>query len=248
MGWIGSLFGKKETLPPFQLSEIGVDMHSHLIPGIDDGSQSMDQTIGMLLKFVELGYKKVITTPHIMTDQYRNTPEIILSGLASVKKEVERLEIPITIEAAAEYYYDEFLLEKVRNKELLTFGDNYALFEFSFSSPPAAYNELLFEFSAQGYTPVLAHYERYAYFIPKGMELVEKLKSQGVKIQLNLGSLFGNYGPQIKKQAELLIDNRLVDFVGTDCHRIDHLQILEANLSNPFLHKVGGLSLLNRGL
>lgn len=248
MGWLQSLFGKKEQLPPFALSEIGVDMHSHLIPGIDDGSQSMDQTIGMLLKFVELGYKKVITTPHVMTDQYRNTPEIILSGLSDVKKEVEKLQIPITIEAAAEYYYDEFLLEKVRNKELLTFGENYALFEFSFSSPPAAYDELIFEFSAQGYTPILAHYERYAYFIPKGMELVQKFRDQGVKIQLNLGSLFGNYGPQIKKQAEQLIDNRLVDFVATDCHRIDHLNLLENNLTNPYLHKLSGLSLLNRSL
>lgn len=248
MGWINSIFGKNKNRPPYHLGEIGVDMHSHLIPGIDDGSQSMDQTIGMLLKFVELGYKKVITTPHIMTDQYKNTPPIILEGLEAVKKEVKKLGIPIEIEAAAEYYYDEFLLEKVRNKELLTFGDNYILFEFSFSSPPAAYDELIFEFSAQGYTPILAHYERYAYFIPKGMELVEKFRNNGVKIQLNLGSLFGNYGPQIKKQAEQLIDNRLIDFVGTDCHRMDHLKILEDNLSNPYLHKLSGLNLLNRKL
>src|SRR5690554_7266777 len=93
MNLIKSLFGTKNK-EPFDLSVLKVDMHSHLIPGIDDGSQSMDHTMGMLLRFVELGYKKVITTPHILYDYYKNTPEIILSGLEEVRAEVKRLNIP----------------------------------------------------------------------------------------------------------------------------------------------------------
>ena len=109
MGFLSNLFSKKEVLLPNDLSVLKTDMHSHLIPGIDDGSQSMDETIAMLAKFKELGYKKIITTPHVMSDFYRNTPEIILGGLAEVREELKRINLDIEIEAAAEYYFDETL-------------------------------------------------------------------------------------------------------------------------------------------
>ena len=247
MKWVKSLFGNK-SLPPFDLSKIGADMHSHLIPGIDDGAQNMEESIGMLLKLSELGYKKVITTPHIMTDTYKNNPKIILKGLENVRAEIKKLNIPITIDAAAEYFNDEFLMEKVENKELMTFGDNYVLFEFSFSSVPTNKNELIFAFINNGYTPVLAHFERYLYFAEQGIKIVEELKGRGAKIQLNLNSLSGHYGKVVKKQAEMLIDNKLVDFVGTDCHRMDHLHLLELGLTNPYFHKLADLKLLNHQL
>ena len=114
MGLFGSIFSKKESQrDPIDLSVFKVDMHSHLIPGIDDGSKSMDETIVMLAKFESLGYKKVITTPHIMSDYYKNTPEIILGKLEEVKKAAKELNLSIEIEAAAEYYFDETLLEKL---------------------------------------------------------------------------------------------------------------------------------------
>jgi tyrosine-protein phosphatase YwqE len=244
MGLLKGLFGKK-SVEPFDLSAIQVDMHSHLIPAIDDGAQSMDETIGMLLRFVELGYKKVITTPHVMSDYYKNTPDIIRSGLEKVRDEVERLNIPIEIDAAAEYFYDEFLIDRVNKKELLTFGDNYVLFEFSFSAAPNNMNDLIFTMLQNDYKPVLAHYERYLYFVEDGVKKVQDLKNRGVLIQMNLNSLSGHYGKMVKKQAEMLVDNQLVDFVGTDCHRMDHLNLLSSTLHLEYFHKLKNLNLLN---
>ena len=238
MGLFSNLFKKKEVLPPFDLGRFKSDMHSHLIPGIDDGAQDMDQTIAMLAKFESLGYKKVVTTPHIMTDSFPNNPEIILSGLEKVKNEIKKVGIEIEIEAAAEYYFDETLMPKIKNKELLTFGDNYVLVEFAFHSPPQFLDQLFFELKTHGYRPVIAHFERYLYYLGK-IEKAEKWRSEGINIQINLNSLFGQYGPEVQKQAEKLIDEGQFDFVGTDCHRIEHLMILEKNLSSPYLHKIG---------
>ncbi|MGB0915851.1 MAG: CpsB/CapC family capsule biosynthesis tyrosine phosphatase, partial [Crocinitomicaceae bacterium] len=107
MGLLDRLFSKKEeSFPDLDLSMFKVDMHSHLIPGIDDGAKTMDHSIAMLAKFESLGYKKVITTPHIMSDYFRNTPDIILGGLENVRKELKKLKLEIEIDAAAESYFD----------------------------------------------------------------------------------------------------------------------------------------------
>ena len=238
MGIFSNLFKKKEVLPPFDLGRFKSDMHSHLIPGIDDGAQDMDQTIAMLAKFESLGYKKVVTTPHIMTDSFPNNRDTILSGLETVKNEIKNVGINIEIEAAAEYYFDETLMPKIKNKELLTFGDNYVLVEFAFHSPPQFLDQLFFELKTHGYRPVIAHFERYLYYLGK-IDKAEKWRAEGINIQINLNSLFGQYGPEVQKQAEKLIDEGQFDFVGTDCHRIEHLMILEKNLSSPYLHKIG---------
>lgn len=249
MGILGKFFGKKEEiLPPFDLSTFKVDMHSHLIPGIDDGSKSMDETIAMLAKFESLGYQKLITTPHIMSDYYRNTPEIILSGLDDVRNTASKLNLKIQIDAAAEYYFDETLLERLKNKEkLLTFGDNYVLFEFSFHTEPNQIDKLFFELLTNGYKPVLAHFERYA-FLFGALNKAKEWREKGVNLQMNFNSLGGHYGPEVQKQAEALVDNKLVDFVATDCHRMDHLLILQETSKKPYFHKLGGLNLKNPGL
>ena len=240
-------FKKKETLPPFNLGTIAIDIHSHLIPGIDDGSQSMDHTIAMLTKFKELGYKKVITTPHIMSDGFPNTPEIILNGLNAVREEISRIGLDIEIEAAAEYYFDETLIPKIKNKELLTFGDNYVLIEFAFHSPPQFLDQLFFELQTNEYRPVIAHFERYIYYLGS-VEKAEEWRTKGINIQINLNSLTGHYGPDIRKQAERLIDASAFDFVGTDCHRIEHLMILKDHLHLPYFHKLGRFLLKNKVL
>ncbi|MBI2259853.1 MAG: capsular biosynthesis protein [Flavobacteriia bacterium] len=222
-------------------------MHSHLIPGIDDGSKEMEQTLALLMRFQELGYRKVITTPHIMQDFYRNTPEIILEKLKEVKKEAKELALDIQIEAAAEYYYDETLIPKIKEKSLLTFGNQYVLFEYAFLQEPKNITSLLFEFNVNGYHPILAHYERYPYYHNK-IDKIEEYKTAGVSLQLNLLSLCGHYGPQVEKMAKYLVDNRLIDFVGTDCHRMEHLEILEKNKNNKYFSKIMDLPLLNNSL
>jgi protein-tyrosine phosphatase len=245
MGFFSKILGKKT--PPIDLSLVGTDMHSHLIPGIDDGARTMDETIAMLIKFEALGYKKVITTPHIMNEVYPNTPDTILSGLARVRSEIEKLGLGIQVEAAAEYYLDETLLSKIKDRSVLSFGDNYVLIEFSFHIPPVFEHELFFEMQMLNYKPVLAHFERYIYF-HGDLDKAREYKEKGALIQLNLNSLSGHYGPDVKRQAERLIDAKLVDFVGTDCHRMDHLMLLEKNLSKPYFHKLMDLNLLNKDL
>ena len=184
MGLFKKLFTKNEKLPPFDLGRIKVDMHSHLIPGLDDGSQNMDQTIAMLAKFESLGFKKVVTTPHIMTDSFPNDREIILSGLEKVREEIKKVGIAIEIEAAAEYYFDETLMPKIKNKELLTFGDNYVLIEFAFHSPPQYLEQLFFELKTNGYRPVIAHFERYIYYLGS-IDEAKEWRTKGINIQIN---------------------------------------------------------------
>lgn len=243
-----NLFKKKEAnLPPINLGDLITDVHSHLLPGIDDGSKNMDETIAMLAKFESLGFKKVITTPHIMSDYYKNTPEIILEKLNEVKSVAKQLNLTIEIEAAAEYYNDEYFIQLIKEKNLLTFGDNYVLVEFAFMSEPTNIQSMFFELLSSGYNPVLAHFERYAYWWGS-TQIAEELRAKGVKIQMNLNSLSGHYGPEVKKQAKTLIDKGLVDFVGTDCHRMDHLMLLEKNLTKKYYHKFLELNLLNRSL
>ena len=198
MGIFSKIFGKREEeLPDFEISSIKTDMHSHLIPGIDDGSQTMDETIAMLAKFESLGYSKVITTPHIMSDSYPNTPEIILAGLEKVRGEMHQLGMKIQLEAAAEYYFDETLIPLIKNKELLTFGDNYVLIEFGFHTPPQYVDQVFFDLKTMGYRVVVAHFERYMYYLGKIDQAIE-WREKGINIQLTLNSLSGNYGPAIK--------------------------------------------------
>ena len=247
MGFLSNLFSKKEVLLPINLSVLKTDMHSHLIPGIDDGSQSMDETIAMIAKFKELGYKKIITTPHIMSDFYRNTPEIILGGLAEVREELKRINLDIEIEAAAEYYFDETLFHTLESDSFLTFNKNHVLIEFSFSSEPQGHEKLFYDMRIKGYKPVIAHFERYIYF-HGSVEKAQEWREKGMLIQMNINSIFGHYGPGVKKQSEKLIDSGQIDFIATDCHRIDHLNLLEQNLSNKYLKKVLELPLHNINL
>ena len=222
-------------------------MHSHLIPGIDDGAPTMDHSIAMLNKFAQLGYRKVVTTPHILGEVHPNTPEIILKGLAEVQKELKALNIPIEIEAAAEYYCDESLLPKIKAKNILSFGQNYVLMEFGMLSPSQYEGQALFDLQVAGYVPILAHFERYPYY-HGNFEKVEELRARNIKIQVNLGSLTGHYGPGVKKMAEELIKKGLVDFLGSDCHRMEHLLMIEKHLDAPIYNAIEKLRLLNPSL
>ncbi len=240
MGLLQRLFKSTPQLDPIDLSLIGTDFHSHLIPGIDDGSKSIEDTVLMLRKFVELGYTKVITTPHIMSDFYRNNPENIKAGLAEVRAAIQKENIPIEIEAAAEYYLDFHFDECIKSKNVLSFGphvDKYVLFELSFASEQPNVKETVFELLTGGYKPILAHVERYSYYY-QDWEKIEEYRDRGVLLQLNINSLSGHYGPQVKKMAEDLIDRDLIDAIGSDCHHIHHLEMIDALRTNAHFHKI----------
>lgn len=247
MGLFSKIFAKK--LDPISIKDlIKVDMHSHLIPGIDDGSKSIEDSIKMLRKFEELGYSKVITTPHIMSDFYKNTPDIILSGLEKVREVISVNNLKIEIEAAAEYYLDYELMSKIQNKEVLTFGDHHVLFELSFTEEPKIVDEVIFEFLNNGYKPILAHVERYPFY-EGNIDRVAELKDKGALLQMNINSLSGHYGPGVVKFAQQLIEADLIDVLGSDCHKIQHLGLLEQTLTNKYLHQLlASKTLLNTQL
>lgn len=251
MSWFSGLLGKRKeqsSKDPLSLSAIGCDMHSHFIPGVDDGAQTMDDSLQLLQKMQALGYKKCITTPHIKMDIYPNSEEKLRRVFDQLQEEKVRAGIGIEVELAAEYYLDDTFAERLKDRELLCFGkQRYVLMEFSFTTLPVFEEDTFKRVLDRGYIPILAHFERYLYFHGKP-EVAEKYRKMGVNTQMNLLSLTGHYGPDIRKQAERMVDDCLFDFVGTDAHRIQHLQLLEEHLSMPYLAELGKRLVKNQGL
>lgn len=220
------------------LSAIRVDMHSHLIPGIDDGAETMEDSLALIDRFIELGFRKIITTPHIMSDYFKNTPEIIHAGLLNLKNAITEKEIDFEVEAAAEYYLDENLTGLIENKKILSFGkEKYLLFELSYINAPSNLKEAVFKMITSGYTPVIAHPERYPYYY-NDFEKYEELKDSGCILQLNTISLAGYYGKGAKKTAEKLLDANLIEMLGSDMHHQRHAAALRQALSEKSLLKI----------
>ena len=231
---IGSLFRKKKNFKGLLTT---IDLHSHLLPGIDDGVQSIEESLEIIQGFINLGYSKLITTPHIMHDFYKNDADIILTKLAEVRHAIGEASLEIEIEAAAEYYLDEYFIDQINSdSKLLTFGDNYVLFELSFMTKPLTIKKAVFNMQTKGYKPVLAHAERYLYY-HDSIEDLQELSKNGVLLQLNLLSLSGYYSKSVKKMSKKLIEQKMISFIGSDCHNANQLigiaEVLNSRAMNP---------------
>lgn len=223
-------------------------MHSHLLPGIDDGAPELENSLELAQGMVDMGYKKLVFTPHIMGDFYRNTPSIIHEKLAILREALAENNIELKTEAAAEYYLDEYFMQLLdRGEKLLTFGKNYLLFEMSFMSISPLWKEAVFRLQSLGYKPVLAHPERYVYF-QDHQELLQEFIDRGILLQININSLSGYYSKPAKKMAEWLIDHQQVQFAGSDCHHLGHLEVMKEVMKGKYYHKLCQLSLLNNTL
>lgn len=214
-----------------------VDMHSHLIPGIDDGAKNMSESIAFIKKLQELGFAKLITTPHIMSHKYPNNIEIIEKGLVKLKRELKKQNLEVDIGVASEYYLDKNFLNLLKKRELLTFGDNYLLFELSYTNKPIFLESAIFEMISAGYKPVLAHPERYIFF-HKNFDEYKWLKRKGLLLQVNLNSFSGYYSNAVKKIANRLSEEGLIDFLGSDTHNFKQLNHLEKNLNSKVINKI----------
>jgi len=232
-----SFFKKKSARREitFNYESIGVDMHSHVLPGIDDGAQTPQESIYLIRKMMALGINKIIATPHIMIDYYRNTRETINASLEILKAELIKENIDIVVEAAAEHYFDETFEARVNSGNLMTMGDNYVLFEFSFINTPPVYIPVIQKLKDMGYRPILAHPERYPYMT---LENYKNLHDWGCDFQLNTISLTGYYGRETKAAAELLIDNQLIDFISSDMHHPRHAAALGDALKTTYIEKL----------
>lgn len=233
-----NFFRKKEKAKreiAFNYDSIAVDMHSHVLPGIDDGAQTVEESIFLIKRMMELGIKKVIATPHIMIDFYRNTPETINNALALLRTELKAQGIDITVEAGAEHYFDETFEVRIDEGKLVPFGDNYVLYEYSFINQPANWFEVMQKILAAGYKPILAHPERYPYLSTDTMSM---MRGWGCNMQMNTISLTGYYGKDIKKRAEEMVDLQLVDFISSDMHHPRHADALRDALNTSYIEKV----------
>jgi protein-tyrosine phosphatase len=224
--------GKERGL---NFDSIGVDMHSHVLPGIDDGAVTVDDSIVLIKAMMDVGIKKIIATPHIMYDYYRNTPETVNNALAILRAELANQQIDIQVEAAAEYFFDEHFIALVDSGNILTMGGKFVLIEFSFISPPPVFIPTLQKLKGAGYQPILAHPERYPYYT---LEQYKNIKDWGCLMQINTISLTGYYGKEVKKIAEELIDNNLIDFISSDMHHLRHAEALMNSLNMPYVQKL----------
>jgi protein-tyrosine phosphatase len=228
----------KNTSPENVYQLLKADMHSHLLPGIDDGSPDIATSLKLIQGMVNLGYSKLITTPHIMWDMYKNRREKVLEKLELLREEVKKAEIPVEINAAAEYFLDDHVAELLKNNEpLLTISGKMVLTEFSLAFPSHSTKDILFEMQMQGYQPVIAHPERYIY-LQQNKEFYEELKDIGCLFQLNILSITGHYGKSVQELANHLIKKNYYDLLGSDLHHAGHLEALKQSSLTSQLSKL----------
>ncbi len=231
------LFGKEKKMER-GTALIAFDMHSHLIPGIDDGVKTLDQSIEIIRNLHAHGYRYLVTTPHIMQGGFDNTPEIIYDGLEKVRARLAAENIPVRLDAAAEYYFDDNFISLARAGNLMTFGDRYVLFELPATAKPRQLEDLIFVLNTQGYRPILAHPERYTYLHSKGLSMYADIKDFGIQFQCNILSFTGYYSERIQQTAQALCDAGMVDWVGSDIHNERHTGNVIQALQDDYLYKI----------
>ena len=209
---------------------IQTDIHAHLLPGIDDGPKTMEEAVAMVKLLSKIGYKRLIATPHVYQEYYPNTRKTILEKLLLLQSAIEKANIPISIDAAAEYYLDDHFELLLKENNLLTLDrTHFVLVECSLLERTINIRECLFQMQVQGYRPILAHPERYLYYTK---EDYQSLLEKGCKFQINLLSLIGHYGKEVQKRANFLLKKNWVHFVGTDVHHIKHVQLIQDLLNS----------------
>ena len=228
---------------------VSVDMHSHILPGIDDGSPDVETSLVLVRALYDMGIRKCIATPHIIGDLYRNNDETIGTALHKLQQACSAAALPMQITAAAEYMLDDYFMDLLRQqKPLRTLYKNLLLTELPYTSEPHNLEEILFTIITEGYRAVLAHPERYFYF-HGNFEEYRRLKDLGFILQVNLLSLTGYYGKNPARAAKFLLENGLADLVGTDLHHGRHLSALQGADNLRLMHKyVLDAGLQNRNL
>lgn len=230
---IFNLFKSKPTLK--ELIPNGfVDIHSHILPGIDDGAKNIDESLEMISEMKKMGFSKVIGTPHTYPGLYDNTTDSIKNAF----KKLENLRLKdIKLDYGTEYMLEKSIIDKSRGKKLLCLKDNFVLVEMSFISEPIGLFDIIYEMKVNGYTPVLAHPERYLFLSKK--KYIE-LKKRGCLFQANLLSTTDYYGAHIRKNLEKLLADNIIDFVGSDIHNLLHISAFKRNV------KIKNVEILNK--
>lgn len=236
---ISDLFGKKKEKQILytDFSGVGVDIHSHLIPGLDDGSPSLDDSLKLIRQFKSLGYRKLITTPHVMVDYYKNNPSNIRKGLAELREAISKEGIDIEVDVAAEYMLDDGFGKIFNAKDLLPVNGKYILIELPVFNESPQVSEIIFNLQIEGFQVILAHPERYIYWF-RNFSQFEQLRDRNVYFAMNVVSLSGFYPQPVKQLAEKMIDLNMIDFIGSDMHSQKYMDAFVSSLKSKHLSKL----------
>lgn len=235
------------------MSSLKADVHSHLLPNIDDGAKDLDESLKIISELSQMGFQKLILTPHVMDRYYPNSNRKIHQRFNILKEAVVLHQIPVALEIAAEYYLDEsFLKELMSTNELLSFSGaqnkKYLLFEMAHVKPPIFFFEAVKIMIGKGYIPVLAHPEKYPY-LHKNIKLLFEIHEKGVLFQTNISSFSNDSPREVREFVEYLSNAMLISFMGTDCHNTKNLAPLaEAMQKQTFQTALQKESLLNNSL
>lgn len=235
----------KKTKEPRQLF-FSTDVHCHIVPGVDDGSPDVDTSMELLERMASWGLRRIIATPHMTLDTFENTPDILDPALEDLKDALDRTNLGIEISRTAEHRLDDFFMAQLEKGAIVPYPNNYLLVENSFVQEPWGLDRTLFDLKLRGYKPVMAHPERFRYY-QEGRERYAQLHQAGNLFQVNILSLAGYYGKSTKQMAEWLVENGMVDFLGTDLHHHKHADAIEEYLASKDYRKLvdAGLNLRN---
>ena len=210
------MFCVKTNLIASNFFEGFTDYHSHILPAVDDGMNSLDESLETLNFYEQLGIVKVVLTPHINAQQ--NHPKDLHAKQFAILKQHYKGKIEFNL--AAEYMLDAGF-ERQISEGLRYVTDRRVLVETSYAAAPNNFYELLYAIALMGDIPLIAHPERYMYMSKRDYI---KLKDKGYEYQLNILSLLGAYGKEVKRNAEYLLENNMYDFVGTDIHSLSRFR------------------------
>lgn len=227
---------RKKDKEPVQLC-VATDIHCHLVPGVDDGAKDAFVAADIIERMQALGIKRIIASPHVAQDTFENTQEELDIALAELKAELLRRGNNINISRSAEYRIDDYSMSQIKNGEAVILPNNYVLVENSFMQEPWGLDQLLFDLQVKGMKPILVHPERYFYY-HNNRKRYDEIHSGGTCFQINLLSLAGYYGREEKTIAEYLVNKGYADFLGSDIHRMEHVNAIESYLSSKDYRKL----------
>lgn len=221
-----SMFGKlfkrsKEQVKLFY----NTDVHCHILPGVDHGSQSMEQSLEMLRAEAEMGINRVILTSHVTAITFENTRETLTDAFMKLKDAVTDEGMDMELFLSAEYRMDEYFDKEYAADHLIPMPGNHILLENSFQQELMNLDELLFDMQVKGYRTILAHPERYTYY-SRRRKRYEQLHNAGARFQVNILSFTGYFGEEARDSALWFAHNGMIDYLGSDMHNVKHAHII----------------------
>ena len=232
--------GKRQT---FSYSH---DIHSHMLPALDDGSRSLEMSVGLVRRMTALGFKKLSFTPHINYPAMPNDRDSISEAYRRLRSELDRAGIGVETCFGAEYRLCREVLDTARGGDVLPFSGNYVLLEHSFSEESPLFGQTLRELRGRGFAPVLAHPERYEFWDGDVEERCREVHEEGCLLQVNLLSLAGFYGPGPERKGWKLLDAGVIDMIGSDAHNYRYLDAIEDFLHSRTAARLNGYKFLNK--